>query len=438
MPPPRVARTPLPALLAALSVTGASPAVAETRAVSVAVVGAPAGPAADELRRAIRDAVARRPGLLLVDEATERRWFQSTGPAEPGAALANAEKYLRRAQRAFREFRLDDAKKSIRRTDAALEPWRGHPDARDVDRAHLVLAISIAHAQRDLEALEEGLAAYARRFGHEGPPPESGWPPDLSDRLVALTRFGNEVLHVLTRPKAEVFLDGRRVGDTPLTLGDLEPGPHRIVLRAPGFFPADVPVHVERGKPASLELELPPRLSERLPETAAQGPVPPELADALRRALPPSTLLVLAGRAQERVVLRLVDLAGAQAAPREVTVERLAPEPLDEALDALFAELGGARPAAARPLRVPAWAFVSGGLGLAAVGVGTALRLSAASDQSELATNLSGLTQVEAYAARDDAAAKADFGTVFIGTGAVVLVGTAAYVFIDWLLGGQQ
>lgn len=412
---------------------------AEAHEVSVAVVGSSPGSATDALRLAVRAAIARRPELRLVEDATERRWFSSSAPAAPGPALKTAEKYLRRAQKAFREFRLDDAKKAVRRTDAALEPWRGHPDARDVDRAHLVLGISIAHAQRDAEGLEEGLSAYARRFGHEGPPPESGWPPDLSDRLTELTRFGNEVLHVIIQPPALVFLDGRRVGTTPLTLADLEPGPHRIVARADGYFPLDVPVHVEAGKAATLELELAPRLSERLPQVSASGPLPVELRDALRAALPGAPILVLASRASNRIVLRRLDLArDGDREHREVTLDELESQPLDEALAALFSDLAGSTPGQAGTYSVPTWAFVSGGLGLAAVGVGTALRLSAASDQSELATGLAGLTQVEAYAAREDAEDKADVGTLFIGTGAAVLLGTAGYVLFDWLTGGAE
>lgn len=411
---------------------------AQSGTVAVAVVGSSPGPEADQLRRAVRGAVSRMPKLQLVGEDTEKRWFLSSGPEEPGSALRTAEKWIRRAQKAFREFRLDDAKKAVRRADAAIEPWRGHPDARDIDRAHLVLAVSIAHAQRDESGLEEALSAYARRFGHEGAPPESGWPPDLQARLSELTRFGQEVLNVLSQPPAIVFLDGRRVGVTPLTLGDLEPGPHRVVARADGFFPADVPVHVEGGKPTTLELELAPRLSEQLPSVPARGPPPVELREVLSKVAPELGELLLVSRAAGRVVLRRLILKPPTVSdPREVIVDGTESGPLDEAMRALYAELEVVADPS-RPLRVPTWAWVSGGLGVAAVGVGTVLRLSAASQQSELATNLGGLTQVEAYQARDQAADKASAGTIFIGAGSALIVSTAAYVLFDWLSGGEN
>ena len=411
---------------------------AEGGEVAVFVLAPSDDSTAPALHKAVRGALGRRPHILLASEDAERRWFQGEGPAEPGPAIKTAEKWIRRAQKAFREFRLDDAKKAIRRADAALEPWRGHPNARDLDRAHLVLAVSIAHAQRDEAGLEEGLSSYARRFGHEGAPPESGWPPDLSERLSKLTHFGQEVLHVLSNPSAEVFLDGRRVGVTPLTLADLEPGPHRVILRAEGFHAADVPVHVEPNKPAKLELELNPKLQDRLASIAPSGPVLRETRAALKNALPSVTALVLVSRLEETVVLRRLSLATeSQPEHREVKLEALDDASFDEAIDALFAELLAGPTKPGRPFDVPVWAYVSGGLGLSAVIVGTALRLSASGDQSDLATNLGSLSQAEAFEARDDAAGKAEAGTVFIGAGATVLVGTATYLLFDWLSGGD-
>ncbi len=411
---------------------------AEGSEVAVAVVGSSAPSEAISLRTAVRAALARQPLLELASEESEARWFQGSGPPEPGSALETAEKWIRRAQKAFREFRLDDAMKSVRKADAAVEPWRGHPDARDLDRAHLVLAVSIAHAQRDEPGLEEGLAAYARRFGHEGAPPESGWPPDLSERLTALTRFGQEVLHVLSTPSAAVFVDGRRVGVTPLTLADLEPGPHRVVVRADGFYSADVPVHVDPSKPATLELQLSPRLAEQLASAAPAGPIPAPLREAIQTSLSSLDDVVLASKSSNGFVLRRLKLRDeAPAEHREVTLSALDDGALDDAVDSLFAELLAGPSRADRPLDVPTWAYVSGGLGLTAVVIGTALRLSAASDQSDLATGLASLSQAEAYGAREDAASKAEAGTVFIGAGATVLVGTATYLLFDWLGGGD-
>ena len=43
-------------------------------------------------------------------------------------------------------------------------------------------------------------------------------------------------LFIDSRPiGAEVSVDGRSIGVTPVTLDDLSPGDHRVVLRIPGF-----------------------------------------------------------------------------------------------------------------------------------------------------------------------------------------------------------
>lgn len=58
-------------------------------------------------------------------------------------------------------------------------------------------------------------------------------------------------------PGAEVFLDEKRVGQTPLTLrGEVEPGPHVLSLRVPGRAPLRQPVEVRAGVLVKVEVSL--------------------------------------------------------------------------------------------------------------------------------------------------------------------------------------
>jgi hypothetical protein len=62
-------------------------------------------------------------------------------------------------------------------------------------------------------------------------------------------------------PGATVFVDGRRVGTTPMSLPDLSPGTHRIRLEMAGFSPWVTTANVQAGArmrvAASLERGTP-------------------------------------------------------------------------------------------------------------------------------------------------------------------------------------
>lgn len=64
-------------------------------------------------------------------------------------------------------------------------------------------------------------------------------------------------LQVLSRPAgAEVFLDGRSVGHTPLALDSVSPGDHRVRLHLPGYRPWVATTDVERGARARVAASL--------------------------------------------------------------------------------------------------------------------------------------------------------------------------------------
>jgi eukaryotic-like serine/threonine-protein kinase len=64
------------------------------------------------------------------------------------------------------------------------------------------------------------------------------------------------ILRLAIRPYAEVSIDGRIVGTTPMKPLTLTAGVHSIVLSNPGFHPLTRRVTIEAGKTASLEIDL--------------------------------------------------------------------------------------------------------------------------------------------------------------------------------------
>lgn len=75
---------------------------------------------------------------------------------------------------------------------------------------------------------------------------------------VSFTLLGGQ-LSVNCQPWAQVYLDGRLVGQTPLTLENLVLGPHQLSLRRPGYQDQEAEVVLERGNAPSLSFTLTPR-----------------------------------------------------------------------------------------------------------------------------------------------------------------------------------
>ncbi|MGC8904047.1 PEGA domain-containing protein [Thermus sp.] len=92
----------------------------------------------------------------------------------------------------------------------------------------------------------------------------------LEVRLVPLPRTGT--LYLETSPQgAEVYLDGRLQGRTPLRLS-LDEGSYRVELRLPGYEPYAASVRVEGGRETRLSANLRPlRTGELLLEARPEG-----------------------------------------------------------------------------------------------------------------------------------------------------------------------
>lgn len=73
----------------------------------------------------------------------------------------------------------------------------------------------------------------------------------------AIPASGPGSLQILSRPAgAQVLIDGRAVGKTPLTIPDVAAGPHEVRLELPGFNRWATTVDVQAGKPSRVAASL--------------------------------------------------------------------------------------------------------------------------------------------------------------------------------------
>lgn len=404
---------------------------------AVLVAGAPtASREAEALARAVRAALAEHPDVRLLPAAEEAFLFRSPRPrtGRKKSALPQAKKHLDAAARALAEFELAGAAKAVVKAKQTLAPWSGLRSAVDLERERLELSVAIAYATRDEQSLGRDLQVYAARFpGLE--PPQGMWPPGVLDRLRELASERPTVLTVRSQPSSQVFVDGREVGSTPIRLGALPRGEHRVELIAPGHYPTDVTVETSGAKEGLLDVVLVPSFGRRLAKVRPELPLEPALLAELQAL--GLDFVVLAGAQGSRQVLRRVDLTAApRAAVNElasaelgepgarVAIARLFPGPAPDGVSA-SAERGA----------VPAWAWIGGGAGAAAVGAGIVLRLLAVSTYQDYGERQGALTQTEAYELRDRSSAQATGGAVLLGVGLAAIAGVAGAVLFD-LAGG--
>src|SRR5262249_4115136 len=153
-------------------------------------------------------------------------------------------------------FDLAAAVKAVTKAKAALQGMIGTRSAFELDRERLQLAVAIAHAQRDEQRLLASLGEYAVRYPNE-PPPPGLWPPDLLNSLKSVTPKSS-VLTVKCEPRALIYVDGREVGTSPIRLGALPSGEHRVEIVLPGYWSIDQVVETAPGREAIVESRLAP------------------------------------------------------------------------------------------------------------------------------------------------------------------------------------
>ena len=211
--------------------------------------------------------------LLLAVAAASVVWSRASiaaceGPAAApsGAAEARsgAEEAFARGERARRARRWDEAEASYRAAWAA-EP---RPEfAGELGLCELALGRFRDAAEHLREALlyPETLAAAARRR--------------FSDGLERAEREVSSATIAVSRPEAEVFIDGRRIGRGQATyFVYLDPGRHEARARLDGYVEDTYPFEAQRGRESMIGLHL--ELKPPPPVVASVAPVPAGAAPA--------------------------------------------------------------------------------------------------------------------------------------------------------------
>lgn len=433
---PRRLRAPVGAVLGLVTAV-ATPARAND-AVAVAAAGVdPNSPAALNLVEAVERGVAARSELKLVEPARARFLLSSSAPQSHAAAHRQARALLDQADEQLRNFQVPGAKKALAKATELLDPDLGLSPTVTLDQRRLALAVAVAHAERDEEALEAALTAYAARFDQKSPPKGASWPPDLVRRLTSLAARARSSLEVTSDPPGEVFVDGRKVGNSPLTVDDLPVGRHRVEVKAPDCFARDVWIDTDPAKVAAVKLDLPPTVSVRLARLPAEGPLPAGLQSevAAAGARGGATWVALVTPARDgKASVRLIETRpeGHAHGPVLAGAPRMAFDLAWDTRDELVAEGPG------KPLRYTPWVIGAAGVGVAAAVTGVAVRMWAKDTQDPLRTQQGALTQADAYAIQDRAEGRAVLGTVLITAGAALVAGAAGLFTFDLVSAGGK
>ncbi|WP_437964582.1 hypothetical protein WMF04_33495 [Sorangium sp. So ce260] len=187
------------------------------------------------------------------------------GPSGAAAARSEADEALARGERARRAGRWEEAEAAYRAA------WQADPRpelAGELGLCELALGRFRDAAEHLGESLlyPETLAPAARRRFSEG-----------------LTRAEREVSSAtiaVSRPEAEVFIDGRRIGRGQATyFVYLDPGRHEARGRLDGYLDEVYPFEAQRGRESMIGLHLepkpsPPAAAPVAPVRAAAAPVP--------------------------------------------------------------------------------------------------------------------------------------------------------------------
>jgi PEGA domain-containing protein len=219
-------------LLAAL--LSAAPAGAPTLAPVAVGADAAGKTAAGQLQSLAAAAIARSSSFAPVDVVDA---LDADHAADRARNRTSAETALVEAEKAYNDL---DTQRAARLADAAVRTffqsdlsrvWPGYVRARVLKVACLAANGQSKPARAELERL------VASAPDAELPPAQ--FPPDLlafARRARAAANRAEARLEVKSSPAgAEVWVDGKRHGVTPLTVRGLGPGDHQLTLRLPGY-----------------------------------------------------------------------------------------------------------------------------------------------------------------------------------------------------------
>lgn len=176
---------------------------------------------------------------LLAPTRTARALTDEGGEAEREASLDEAQAVLRRAEDRFRELDDETALTLIAASTTRLASIQQTKEAVFVlAQAHL-LAAAIFLARNRVDAARQRLQR-ALDLDREITPPRDRFAPEVLFELAALrasetTRPVGRLVVVSPTAVADVFIDGRLLGRTPLELDTISAGRHLLRLSARGF-----------------------------------------------------------------------------------------------------------------------------------------------------------------------------------------------------------
>jgi hypothetical protein len=165
-------------------------------------------------------------------------------PAAHAARLDTAaiQALLDQADRAFEEARYDDALGKYRASRAAGAP----PEAVYME----------ARCHQEMERWREAREAFLDYLAQDDLDPEGKGRAEMALRVVA-DRLATGTLVIQVSPfGAAVTIDGEPAGSAPLAPLDLRPGPHEVLVEAPGCEPLQRSVTIEGGERTQLAIEL--------------------------------------------------------------------------------------------------------------------------------------------------------------------------------------
>lgn len=285
----REGRSAASALTAALALAVAQPALAAPRRVAL-LNAARDGAEGARAARELRERMAAEPELSPLEPGDLSRALEGELPAGSPAERAAAEAggHLEAASAAMARFDHTQARRALSRAETAL---LARPPAPAL--TELLAEVSFRTGLVHLREQNRGLALDAFRLVHrllpERPPLDPArYPPEVVKAFDAARRApaGSARLEVSsTFDGAAVFLDGARIGATPLAR-EIAAGPHYLVVTAPGYLARGTRLEAAGGDRIALDLDL-VRLSLAERGLAARlGVVSAPVVDraALRRA----------------------------------------------------------------------------------------------------------------------------------------------------------
>jgi hypothetical protein len=120
----------------------------------------------------------------------------------------------------------------------------------------------------------------------------SGVPYSSIDLILSRPVTTGRIVVRSTPPGAQVLVNDRYTGDTPLDLPDLVPGTYRILIESRGYLPAEKTVDLAAGDSEKIDVVLQP---SSMPTTPEPSPVPTAIPETTVTGTATAVPLSLAG-----------------------------------------------------------------------------------------------------------------------------------------------